>query len=138
MAEGKRDIRATSRITARIDVSIDPNKLNPVEYLSYHDALMALKNIHQTLSSMEIESKSHTDIEKESNQYRITCRMVARMLETTDEDVCDFGKYEIIASIVLTTDSTGSLIADSNSELVKLVHDIEKLCREKGQVYAVH
>ena len=68
MAEGKRDIRATSRITARIDVSIDPNKLNPVEYLSYHDALMTLKNIHQTLSSMEIESKSHTDIDKEANQ----------------------------------------------------------------------
>ena len=132
MAEENRDIRATSRITARIDVSIDPNKLNPVEYLSYHDALMALKNIHQTLSSMEIESKSHTDIEKESNQYRITCRMAAMMLETTNEDVCDFGKYEIDASIVLTTDSTGSLIAESSSELVKLVQDIETLCREKG------
>ena len=122
MAEENRDIRATSRITARIDVSIDPNKLNPVEYLSYHDALMTLKNIHQTLSSMEIESKSHTDIDKEANQYRFACRLEA----TTDESIL----YLSEVSIVLTT-STGS-VEESNSELVKLVHDIETLCREKG------
>lgn len=122
MAEEKRDIRATSRITARIDVSIDPNKLNPVEYLSYHDALMALKNIHRTLSSVEIKSKSHTDIDKEGNQYRFACRLEA----TTDESIL----YSSEVSIVLTT-STGS-VEESNSELVKLVHDIETLCREKG------
>ena len=118
----KASVTATSHVEARIDVSIDPNMMDSIQYMIYHEALMALKNIHQILSSVEIKSKSHTDIDKETNQYRFACRLEA----TTDESIL----YSSEVSIVLTT-STGS-VEESNSELVKLVHDIETLCREKG------
>ena len=140
MAEKEKiNVKATSQVTVRatVDVEMDPNKLHSIQNMSYHEAVMTLKNIHQVLFCIKTKSKpfncifspNHIDIEKGAHYYRITCRLIA-MLETTDEDVCDFGKYEIDASIVLTTDSTGSLIADSSSELVKLVQDIETLCRE--------
>ena len=160
----KRNVKATSQVTVRAtvdvemdpnkinlmnymsyheaDVEMDPNKINSMQYMSYHAALMTLKNIHQALSRIKAKSKqfncifspNHIDIEKGAQYYRITCRLIT-MLETTDGDVCDFGKYEIDASIVLTTDSTGSLIADSSSELVKLVQDIETLCRELSKTH---
>ena len=168
MAEkNKRNVKATSQVTVRATVDVnmdpdklqtiqnmsyhedgemDPNKLNSIQYMSYYEALMTLKNIHQALSRIKTKSKqfncifspTYIDIETGAHYYRITCRLIT-MLETTDEDVCDFGKYEIDASIVLTTDSTGSLIADSSSELVKLVQDIETLCRElsKTQRYCI-
>ena len=117
----KRNEKASSTFSATINVGMDPNKMDSIQYMIHREALMTLKTIHEILSSMAIESKSHTDIDKESNQYRLTCRLAASM---------ETGKYDIDASIVLTT-STGS-ITDSNSELVKLVHDIETLCREKG------
>ena len=112
----RRNVKASSQVKSMVDVSIDPNKLDPIQYMGYCNTLMALKNIHQILSSIEIQSKSHTDIEKESNQYRFTCRLTS--------DV-----YDINASIVLTT-SAGS-IEDSSSELVKLVQDIETIL-DKG------
>lgn len=137
--KNKRNVKATSQVTVRatVDVNMDPDKLQTIQNMSYHEALMTLKNIHHALFCIKTKSKpfncifspNHIDIEKGAHYYRITCRLIA-MLETTDEDVCDFGKYEIDASIVLTTDSTGSLIANSSSELVKLVQDIETLCRE--------
>ena len=159
----KRNIKATNKVTVRatIDVEmdpnklnsmqcisyhedgeIDPNKLNSIQYMSYYEALMTLKNIHQALSRIKTKSKqfecifsqTYIDIEKGAHYYRITCALTTT-LETTDEDVCDFGKYEIDASIVLTTDSTGSLIAESSSELVKLVQDIETLCRELSKTH---
>lgn len=144
--EEKRNVKATSQVKVRatIDVEMDPNKLNSIQYMSYYEALMTLKTIHQALSRIKTKSKqfecifspTYIDIETGAHYYRITCALTT-MLETTDEDVCDFGKYEIDASIVLTTDSTGSLIAESSSELVKLVQDIETLCRElsKTQTY---
>lgn len=159
----KRNVKATSQVTVRATVDVemdpnkinlmnymsyhedgemDPNKLNSIQYMSYYEALMTLKNIHQALSRIKTKSKqfecifspTYIDIEKEAHYYRITCALTTT-LETTDEDVCDFGKYEIDASIVLTTDSTGSLIADSSSELVKLVQDIETLCRELSKTH---
>ena len=159
----KRNVKATSQVTVRVTVDVemdpnkinlmnymsyhedgemDPNKLNSIQYMSYYEALMTLKNIHQALSRIKTKSKqfecifspTYIDIEKGAHYYRITCALTTT-LETTDEDVCDFGKYEIDASIVLTTDSTGSLIADSSSELVKLVQDIETLCRELSKTH---
>lgn len=135
----KRNVKATSQVTVRatVDVNMDPDKLYSIQNMSYYEALTTLKNIHLALLCIKTKSKqfncifspNHIDIEKGAHYYRITCRLIT-MSEITDEDVCDFGKYEIDASIVLTTDSTGSLIADSSSELVKLVQDIETLCRE--------
>ena len=142
----KRNVKATSQVTVRatVDVNMDPDKLQSIQNMSYYEALMTLKNIRQALSCIKTKSKpftcifspNHIDIETGAHYYRITCGLTT-ILETTDGDVCDFGKYEIDASIVLTTDSTGSLIADSSSELVKLVQDIETLCRElsKTQTY---
>ena len=133
----KRNVKATSQVTVRatVDVEMDPGKLHSIPNMSYYEALMTLKNIHQALLCIKTKSKqfncifspNHIDIEKGAHYYRITCAL-STMSEITDEDVCDFGKYEIDASIVLTTDSTGSLIADSSSELVKLVQAIETLC----------
>lgn len=135
----KRNVKATSQVTVRatVDVNMDPDKLQSIQNMSYYEALMTLKNIHQALFCIKTKDKpftcifspNHIDIETGAHYYRITCGLTTT-LETTDGDVCDFGKYEIDASIVLTTDSTGSLIADSSSELVKLVQDIETLCRE--------
>lgn len=140
----KRNVKATSQVTVRatVDVNMDPDKLQSIQNMSYYEALMTLQNIHQALSRIKTKSKqfecifspAHIDIEKGAHYYRITCALTT-MLETTDEDVCDFGKYEIDASIVLTTDSTGSLIADSSSQLVKLVQDIETLCRELSKTH---
>ena len=146
--ENKRNVKATSQVTVRatIDVEMDPNKLNSMQCISYHEALMTLQNIHQALSRIKTKSKqfncvftpNYIDIEREAHYYRITCAL-STMEETTNEDVCNFEKYEIDASIVLTTDSTGSLIAASSSLLVKLVEDIETLCRElsKTQRYCM-
>lgn len=142
----KRNVKATSQVTVRatVDVEMDPDKLHSIPNMSYYEALMTLQNIHQALSRIKTKSKqfncifspNHIDIETGAHYYRITCAL-STMSEITDEDVCDFGKYEIDASIVLTTDSTGSLIAASSSLLVKLVQDIETLCRElsKTQTY---
>ena len=142
--ENKRNVKATSQVTVRatVDVDMDPDKLNSMQCMSYLEALMVLQNIQQALSRIKTKSKgfncifspNYIDIETDAHYYRITCALTTT-LETTDEDVCDFGKYEIDASIVLTTDSTGSLIADSSSELVKLVQDIETLCREFSKTH---
>lgn len=148
MAEEKRNVKATSQVTVRatVDVKMDPDKLHSIQNMSYYEALMTLKNIHHALFCIKTKSDpfkciftpNHIDIETGAHYYRITCGL-STMLETTDGDVCDFGKYEIDASIILTTDSTGSLIAESSSELVKLVQDIETLCRElsKTQRYCI-
>ena len=144
----KRNVKETSQVTVRatVDVNMDPDKLYSIQNMSYYEALTTLKNIHLALLCIKTKSKqfkcifspNHIDIEKGAQYYRITCGL-STMSEITDEDVCAFGKYEINASIVLTTDSTGSLIADSSSELVKLVQDIETLCRElsKTQRYCM-
>lgn len=108
---------ATSTLKAMINVDMDPNMMDSIQGMIYQEAAMALKNIHRILSSVEIKSKSHTDIDKEANQYRFACR-----LEAPD-------KYKIDVSIVLTA-SAGS-IEDSSSELVKLVQDIETIL-DKG------
>ena len=141
MAEEKERnvIKETSevRVRATVDVSMDLNKLNSVQYMSYQEALMTLKNIQQALSCIKTKSKQfncifappHIDIETGAHYYRITCNLTT-VKETSDDDVCNFGRYEIDACIILTTDSTGSLIADSSTQLVKLVQDIETLCRE--------
>lgn len=144
MAEEKRNVKATSQVTVRatVDVNMDPDKLQSIQNMSYYEALMTLQNIHQALSRIKTKSKqfecifspTYIDIETGAHYYRITCALTT-MLETTDGDVCDFGKYEIDASIVLTTDSTGSLIADSSSQLVKLLQDIETLCRELSKTH---
>ena len=144
MAEEKRNVKATSQVTVRatVDVEMDPNKLNSMQCISYHEALMTLQNIHQALSRIKTKSKqfncvftpNYIDIEREAHYYRITCGL-STMEETTNEDVCNFEKYEIDASIVLTTDSTGSLIAASSSLLVKLVEEIETLCRELSKTH---
>ena len=117
----KREEKASSTLRARIDVPIDPNNLDSIQYMIHREVLMTLKPIHEILSSMAIVSKSHTDIESGKHHYRISCRMAATMLETTDN--------EIDASISLTT-SAGS-IEDFSSELVKLVQDIETIL-DKG------
>ena len=144
--KNKRNVKATSQVTVRatVDVNMDPDKLYSIQNMSYYEALTTLKNIHLALLCIKTKSKqfncifspNHIDIEKGAQYYRITCGL-STMSEITDGDVCDFGKYEIDASIILTTDSTGSLIADSSSELVKLVQDIETLCHEvsKTQSY---
>ena len=144
----KRNVKATSQVTVRatVDVKMDPDKLHSIQNMSYYEALMTLKNIHHALFCIKTKSDPfkciftppQIDIETGAHYYRITCGL-STMLETTDGDVCDFGKYEIDASIILTTDSTGSLIAESSSELVKLVQDIETLCRElsKTQRYCI-
>lgn len=142
--ENKRnEVKATSQVTVRatVDVSkeMDLNKLNSIQYMSYQEALMTLKNIRQALSCIKTKSKlfncvfspPHIDIETGAHHYQITCNLtMTSETSTSDDDVYNFGKYTIDASIILTTDSTGSLIADSSTELVKLVHDIETLCRE--------
>ena len=99
--EEKRNVKATSQVKVRatIDVEMDPNKLNSIQYMSYYEALMTLKTIHQALSRIKTKSKqfecifspTYIDIETGAHYYRITCALTT-MLETTDEDVCDFGK----------------------------------------------
>lgn len=147
--ENKRNVKATSQVTVRatVDVSLYPDKINSVQYMSAQEALMALKNIRQVLSCIKTKSKLYNcifsppyiDIETGAHHYRITCNLTTTSeTSTSDDDVYNFGKYAIDASIVLTTDSTGSLIADSSTELVKLVHDIEKICRELSQTQKYH
>lgn len=138
----RNQVKATSQVTVRatVDVSMDLNKLNSVQFMSYQEALTTLKNIQQALSCIKAKSKqfncifsqSHIDIETGAHYYRIACRLTTTK-GTSDDDVDNLGKYEIDASIVLTTDSTGSLIADSSTQLVKLVQDIETLCRELSE-----
>ena len=145
--ENERNVKVTNqvRVHATVDVSMDPGKLNFVQYMSYQEAFMALKNIHQVLSLIKTKSEQfncifsppHIDIETGEHYYRITCSLTTTM-ETSDDDAYKLGKYEIDASILLTTDSTGSLIAESSSRLVKLVQDIETICRELSQTQKYH
>ena len=149
--ENKRNVmNETSqiRVRATIDVSMDsdPNKLNPVQNMSSQEALMTLINIKQALSYIKTKSKQFNcifappsiDIEAGAHYYRISCNLTTTM-ETSDDDVYKLGKYELDACITLTTDSTGSLIAESSSPLVTLVQDIETICRElsKTQKYYI-
>lgn len=134
------------RVRATIDVSMDSDKLNPVQNMSSREAFITLSNIKQALSYIKTKSKQFNcifsppsiDIEAGAHYYRISCNLTTTM-ETSDDDVYKLGKYELDACITLTTDSTGSLIADSSSPLVTLVQDIETICRElsKTQKYYI-
>ena len=126
----KRNVKATNNVTVMVTVDVsDPNKLNLIQQMSYQEALMTLNNIHQALSHSRIKTKSHIDIETGAHYYQIDCRLIT-VMETSDEDGCNIGTCAIDASILLTTDSTGSLIAESSSQLVKLVQNIDTLCRD--------
>lgn len=126
----KRNVKATNNVTVMITVDVsDPSKMNIVQQMDYNMALMTLNNIHQALSHSRIKTKSHIDIETGEQFYQIDCRLIT-VMETSDEDVRNIGTCAIDASILLTTDSTGSLIAESSSQLVKLVQDIDTLCRD--------
>lgn len=137
--ENERDVKVTNqvRVHATVDVSMDSDKLNPVQNMSFQEACMTLINIKQALSYIKTKRKQfncifsppHIDIETGEHYYRITCSLTTTM-ETSDDDAYKLGKYEIDASILLTTDITGSLIAESSSPPVTLVQDIETLCRE--------
>ena len=126
----KRNVKATNNVTVMITVDVsDPSKMNIVQQMDYNTALMTLNNIHQALSHSRIITKSHIEIETGEQFYQIDCRLIA-VMETSDEDVRNIGTCAIDASILLTTDSTGSLIAESSSQLVKLVQDIDTLFRD--------
>lgn len=145
--ENERNVKVTNqvRVHATVDVSMDPDKLNFVQYMSSQEALITLVNIHQVLSWIKTKTKQfncifsppHIDIETAEHYYRITCSLTTTM-ETSDDDAYKLGKYEIDASILLTTDSTCSLIAESSSRLVTLVQDIETICRELSQTQKYH
>lgn len=137
--ENEKSVKETSEVTFRatIDVEVDPSKLNPVQTVSYHNALAILKNIRIALSHVKSKTENFTctftpsqiEIEHGEHHYRITCTLNT-IMENTDDGVYNLGKYTVNASIVLTTDSADIPIVHSSAQEVKLVQDIEALCQE--------